>query len=549
MQKKHSSCKHLKFLFVMLSFFGLFSCTMEDNNSVPEFKSVIVDHPVLGELTNNGMHLSCVPLNPVSEGADKSIFFSTKKMTTSANSQLIWFCSQKDITFDIKMGTGSKKDPVVLNNVSNGMITDFILSDQLYISIPTNITETCYVVCSVVEIPNRGLTTSNDNIEVAVANGHQKGQKHRASDNFKLGSYAKYIVSCPNNEHFDLMEDVTGSDKTHYKELTNKDTISCISGDLYIANSSNAMTVTFMPVITSEEWMSKISGDKKLYELSIPGTHDSGTYLSGAGNAKCQNFDAQGQLASGIRFFDVRLDNDLELCHGSVNFNVHFDDMLKDFYAFLKNHPSEVILMCVKDETGDNIVPNKFKNYAESHDLGKYLYTGNQIPSLKDCRGKIVLFRRFALPSNTSSYGIDLYSKFPSNGTEYFTNKEGVKLYIEDHYYKAVEIHDTEEKASDVALAIKDAVSGYFNEYLFIIFNSMAMSAGSVATYTPWHWAWEAKPNLSEELKKTLSIYEGDKARVGIVLMDFYNKHGNDDYCNNVERIVNTNFDDKYLEY
>ena len=74
-----------------------------------------------------------------------------------------------------------------------------------------------------------------------------------------------------------------------------------------------------------------INDSKKLNELSIPGTHDSGTYLASPGGSKCQNFDAKGQLAHGIRFFDVRLDNQLEICHGIDHFDVHFDDMLEDF--------------------------------------------------------------------------------------------------------------------------------------------------------------------------------------------------------------------------
>lgn len=554
MRKKHLSYKSLMMLFVMLATFSLYSCTNEDNStSSASFKTIAVSHPKLGLLNNKGTQMSCVKVDLTSKTGVNSAFISTKNMEPAENTFLIWFCNQKDVTFDVKMGTGNEGDPLIYSNVSNGMVTDFLFSDQLYISNPSNATGDLYVVCSLVRVPNRGLKNSSDNISVEVAEGHQNKQKHRASDNFELGSYGKYKISCPDDATFDIMQDISSRhDETHYVGLTNGDEITCISGNLYIANSSMKMTVVFMPQITGEEWMTTIPDSKKLNELSIPGTHDSGTYLASPGGSKCQNFDAKGQLAHGIRFFDVRLDNQLEICHGIDHFNIHFDDMLEDFYDFLDKHPKEVVLMCVKDETGDNEVPDKFKQYVENNKLKNYLYTDNQIPTLKECRGKIVLFRRFAMPSGKSSYGIDLYSRWPDNTTDNFVNKDGVKLYIEDHYYKYFDDHGVAEKAKDVSDAITAAVSDSFKDYQFIIFNSMAVSGvigSSGIPGTPYHWAWESNPNLSDKLCTKLKNYKDEQKRLGIILMDFYNKHGYDDYLYNVQRIVNTNFGDKYFNF
>ena len=66
---------------------------------------------------------------------------------------------------------------------------------------------------------------------------------------------------------------------------------------------------------------------------------------------------------------------------------------------------------------------------------------------------------------------------------------------------------------------------------------------------TPYHWAWESNPNLSDKLCTKLKNYKDEQKRLGIILMDFYNKHGYDDYLYNVQRIVNTNFGDKYFNF
>ena len=60
----------------------------------------------------------------------------------------------------------------------------------------------------------------------------------------------------------------------------------------------------------SSIWMSKVDDNKKIVELSIPGTHDSGATHSIFDVAgKCQDLSIKQQLKIGVRFFDIRLDN------------------------------------------------------------------------------------------------------------------------------------------------------------------------------------------------------------------------------------------------
>lgn len=54
--------------------------------------------------------------------------------------------------------------------------------------------------------------------------------------------------------------------------------------------------------------MTRLSDEKKLVELSIPGTHQSMAYVGGPGYwAQCNVMTIETQLKSGIRAFDIRL--------------------------------------------------------------------------------------------------------------------------------------------------------------------------------------------------------------------------------------------------
>ena len=71
-------------------------------------------------------------------------------------------------------------------------------------------------------------------------------------------------------------------------------------------------------VLTGANWMSGISGDKMLYEINIPGTHDASmtwvyapSYAAHTMHqyARTQLLSIPEQLNAGVRLFDVRISN------------------------------------------------------------------------------------------------------------------------------------------------------------------------------------------------------------------------------------------------
>ncbi|CAK0824975.1 unnamed protein product [Prorocentrum cordatum] len=65
-----------------------------------------------------------------------------------------------------------------------------------------------------------------------------------------------------------------------------------------------------------------------------------------------QREDARGGLAMGVRFLDLRVRPDGQLCHGRVTCALTLVDALKACGAFLREHPGEVLLVRIKDEAG-----------------------------------------------------------------------------------------------------------------------------------------------------------------------------------------------------
>lgn len=119
------------------------------------------------------------------------------------------------------------------------------------------------------------------------------------------------------------------------------------------------------------QWMLTISGAKKLTELSLPGTHDSGTYPGiGGPLAQTQTMNIGEQLESGIRYLDIRVKYvdpatligcagistrcQVMVFHGGVQMNLYFErDVLRPTVSFLKNNPSEIVIMRIAKETAN----------------------------------------------------------------------------------------------------------------------------------------------------------------------------------------------------
>lgn len=192
------------------------------------------------------------------------------------------------------------------------------------------------------------------------------------------------------------------------------------------ATVSSIDWITYSSYVDGPCWMSHVDDDKYLDELSIPGTHDSGTCSVDndtepqSSQVKCQQDYIPTQLLEGIRYFDIRLGkgNDPGICHGDFylfkkdGYYLHLSDVIGYFKTFLSENPREALIMLASrgnDEATDDSVTTAFAEVmADNPDL---FYTSSRVPTLGEVRGKIVLLRRFRLDGDSVSghtWGLDL---------------------------------------------------------------------------------------------------------------------------------------------
>ena len=192
------------------------------------------------------------------------------------------------------------------------------------------------------------------------------------------------------------------------------------------ATVSSLDWITYSSYVDGPCWMKYVDDNKFLDELSIPGTHDSGTCSVDndtepqSSQVKCQQDYIPTQLLEGIRYFDIRLGkgDDPGIDHGIFyllkkdgNY-LHLSDVIGYFKTFLNENLSEALIMLVSrgnDEATDESITTAFaKVMADNPNL---FYTSSHVPTLGEVRGKIVLLRRFRLAGNSASghtRGLDL---------------------------------------------------------------------------------------------------------------------------------------------
>ena len=207
--------------------------------------------------------------------------------------------------------------------------------------------------------------------------------------------------------------------------------------------------------LSGNNWMGQLSGNLRLSEINIPGTHDSTTkYVDMSYFSKTQTTSIKEQLEMGYRYLDIRLEDDngrLKLVHGIVSCRngltffsgiMYLDKVLEQCYEFLKENPTETIIFVVKMDNGnqtDRAFQKEFMKYVSENKDSWYLKSTT--PCLGDVRGKMVLCRRFANGADLakSACGMDFrWSEQNNSKDEGYTYEKNVKidgaLYVQDHY-------------------------------------------------------------------------------------------------------------------
>ena len=174
----------------------------------------------------------------------------------------------------------------------------------------------------------------------------------------------------------------------------------------------------------ANEWMAGIPDEALLSSINIPATHDTGTagvvedLVPSVSITSCQNLYYDEQLNMGARSFDIRANAtkddasaaDVKIVHGGELWqcqekngnDLTLQSILNTSLGFLEKHKSETVILTVKPDAGSTIgLEHAVAEFIEKNK--DKVYSGGDIPSMKEARGKIIFLRRFNLTKNYES--------------------------------------------------------------------------------------------------------------------------------------------------
>ena len=234
--------------------------------------------------------------------------------------------------------------------------------------------------------------------------------------------------------------------------------------------------------IDRSDWMSAIDDNTAIKNIDIPGSHDTLARIGLADlSGQCQYLSVEEQLKAGIRYLDLRFELNGEQfkgVHGIVDQRITFDEVNQSIGQFLKEHPSEFLIVSIKDEKKNAPDREAFQNVLKTKMTGDYWSVGTALPEkIGDVRGKAILLSRF----QNNDFGIPAYAGWIDDAS--FSLPNGI--YVQDKY----KVKDIENKKQNITDCFAFAAPSWRINYLsgYFLSSFPPSYAGGVAKeINPW---------------------------------------------------------------
>uniref|UniRef100_A0A672Z848 Si:dkey-266f7.9 n=1 Tax=Sphaeramia orbicularis TaxID=375764 RepID=A0A672Z848_9TELE len=155
------------------------------------------------------------------------------------------------------------------------------------------------------------------------------------------------------------------------------------------------------PEFLNPSWMASIPDDQPLSEITMPGTHNTMALFGGV-YAECQTWSLASQLRAGVRYLDIRVRHvkgNLTIHHGVSYQRAHFGHVLEGVADFLREYPSETVLMRVKEEFSETYdIYGAVVDYIHRHAHWDLLWHSRLVPTMAEARGKLIILQDFHGP-------------------------------------------------------------------------------------------------------------------------------------------------------
>ena len=247
----------------------------------------------------------------------------------------------------------------------------------------------------------------------------------------------------------------------------------------------------------ANEWMAGIPDEALLSSINIPATHDTGTagvvedLVPSVSITSCQNLYYDEQLNMGARSFDIRANAtkddasaaDVKIVHGGELWqcqekngnDLTLQSILNTSLGFLEKHKSETVILTVKPDAGSTIgLEHAVAEFIEKNK--DKVYSGGDIPSMKEARGKTIFLRRFNL---TKNYDSSVERAMGFN----LTNWDDIKY--KDYKY-AYKLYDDGKNH----VYIQDAYNTYGSEKWPYILETMKQTTGQDTSHPIEYNSW-----------------------------------------------------------
>lgn len=266
-------------------------------------------------------------------------------------------------------------------------------------------------------------------------------------------------------------------------------------------------------------WMSYLSDDLSVTQITMPGSHDSHcTYENAksfveavsAGHMVTQYEIIKRQLEIGVRYLDLRCGHpQFQMCHDNYNLSGHLGEVLQVIKEFLDEHCREVVLVSIKWDNHSE-EPKDLEDYIGDFWTKYGWFAGDDWPKIHDVRKKAVLLHRFNLHKRTS-FGVDFRAIY---GEEHHTASNG-SFSQPDNGTSNV---DPEERWRRVKEHLKWTATQDFGDKK-VHFNGGA--GNGFWTGTPEEFARRVNPCIMRHLGDRTYDIDPKRQRYGVIVMDY----------------------------
>ena len=233
-------------------------------------------------------------------------------------------------------------------------------------------------------------------------------------------------------------------------------------------NSSQSVTATInsdipasskkkikLPAISGasdgNNWITNLNDKIYVQQLSIPGTHDSGTKDVSFDLGRTQNLSIEDQFKMGIRAFDLRPAyriwpfDEFYIYHGVTRTSYKFENVLSYFKKQLAANPGEFVLIQMRHES--ELLPASIDGVDTEKNTNKWDKIYNVLKKFDDiivqwkpdltigeCRGKMIIFTRNDYKNRSKAA---LVTGFGDNNRSEATlscNGQSSVYYVQDYY-------------------------------------------------------------------------------------------------------------------